>query len=39
MHSATHDAIDAVGRIEAAKIASVARMVRDIGVPAGRTLH
>ena len=33
MHSATHHAIDAVWRIEAAKIvATVARMVRDIGV-------
>jgi RNA polymerase sigma factor (sigma-70 family) len=33
MHSATHDAIDAVWRIESAKIvAGVARMVRDIGV-------
>lgn len=33
MHSATHQAIDAVWRIESAKIvATVARMVRDIGV-------
>src|SRR6478735_5932620 len=33
MHSATHHAIDAVWRIESAKIvAGVARMVRDIGV-------
>jgi len=33
MHSATHEAIDAVWRIESAKIvAVVARMVRDIGV-------
>jgi RNA polymerase sigma factor (sigma-70 family) len=33
MHSATHQAIDAVWRIESAKIvAVVARMVRDIGV-------
>jgi RNA polymerase sigma factor (sigma-70 family) len=33
MHSATHQAIDAVWRIESAKIvAGVARMVRDIGV-------
>ncbi|MDB5883626.1 MAG: polymerase sigma-24 factor-like protein, partial [Ramlibacter sp.] len=33
MHSATHQAIGAVWRIESAKIvASVARMVRDIGV-------
>ena len=33
MHSATHHAIDAVWRIESAKIvAVVARMVRDIGV-------
>ncbi|MEO7393032.1 MAG: RNA polymerase sigma factor [Ramlibacter sp.] len=33
MHSATHQAIDAVWRIESAKIvAAVARMVRDIGV-------
>jgi RNA polymerase sigma factor (sigma-70 family) len=33
MHSATHQAISAVWRIESAKIvASVARMVRDIGV-------
>ncbi|MDB5942353.1 MAG: polymerase subunit sigma-24 [Ramlibacter sp.] len=33
MHSATHDAIDAVWRIESAKIvAGVARMVRDIGL-------
>ena len=33
MHSATHDAIAAVWRIESAKIvAGVARMVRDIGV-------
>ena len=33
MHSATHDAIDAVWRIESARIvAGVARMVRDIGV-------
>jgi RNA polymerase sigma factor (sigma-70 family) len=33
MHSATHEAIAAVWRIESAKIvASVARMVRDIGV-------
>ncbi|MGZ5892846.1 MAG: RNA polymerase sigma factor, partial [Caldimonas sp.] len=33
MHSATHDAIDAVWRIESAKIvAVVARMVRDIGL-------
>jgi RNA polymerase sigma factor (sigma-70 family) len=33
MHSATHHAIDAVWRIESAKIvATVARMVRDVGV-------
>jgi RNA polymerase sigma factor (sigma-70 family) len=33
MHSATHHAIDAVWRIESAKIvAGVARMVRDVGV-------
>jgi RNA polymerase sigma factor (sigma-70 family) len=33
MHSATHEAIDAVWRIESSKIvAGVARMVRDIGV-------
>src|SRR6187401_3211329 len=33
MHSATHHAIDAVWRIESAKIvAVVARMVRDVGV-------
>jgi RNA polymerase sigma factor (sigma-70 family) len=33
MHSATHNAIDAVWRIEAAKIvAVVARMVRDVGL-------
>lgn len=33
MHSATHQAIDAVWRIESARIvASVARMVRDIGL-------
>jgi len=33
MHSATHQAIDAVWRIESAKIvAGVARMVRDIGL-------
>jgi len=33
MHSATHQAIDAVWRIESARIvATVARMVRDIGV-------
>ncbi|MDF2462200.1 MAG: polymerase, sigma subunit, family [Ramlibacter sp.] len=33
MHSTTHQAIDAVWRIESAKIvATVARMVRDIGV-------
>lgn len=33
MHSATHQAISAVWRIEAARIvASVARMVRDVGV-------
>jgi RNA polymerase sigma factor (sigma-70 family) len=33
MHSATHEAIDAVWRIESAKIvAGVARMVRDIGL-------
>lgn len=33
MHSATHEAISAVWRIEAARIvASVARMVRDVGV-------
>jgi RNA polymerase sigma factor (sigma-70 family) len=33
MHSATHQAIDAVWRIESAKIvATVARMVRDIGL-------
>lgn len=33
MHSATHQAIDAVWRIESAKIvAGIARMVRDIGV-------
>ena len=33
MHSATHQAIAAVWRIESAKIvASVARLVRDIGV-------
>jgi RNA polymerase sigma factor (sigma-70 family) len=33
MHSATHDAIDAVWRIESAKIvAGVARMVRDVGL-------
>src|SRR3954471_5917550 len=33
MHSATHDAIAAVWRIESAKIvAIVARMVRDVGV-------
>ena len=33
MHSSTHDAIDAVWRIESAKIvAGVARMVRDVGL-------
>ena len=33
MHSATHEAISAVWRIESAKIvATVARMVRDIGL-------
>jgi RNA polymerase sigma factor (sigma-70 family) len=33
MHSATHDAIAAVWRIESAKVvASVARMVRDVGL-------
>jgi RNA polymerase sigma factor (sigma-70 family) len=33
MHSATHSAIDAVWRIESAKIvATLARMVRDVGV-------
>ncbi|MEO5670052.1 MAG: sigma-70 family RNA polymerase sigma factor, partial [Ramlibacter sp.] len=33
MHSATHQAIDAVWRIESAKIvATVARMVRDVGL-------
>jgi RNA polymerase sigma factor (sigma-70 family) len=33
MHSATHQAIDAVWRIESARIvASVARMVRDVGL-------
>ncbi len=33
MHSATHDAIAAVWRIESAKVvATVARMVRDVGV-------
>ena len=33
MHSATHQAIAAVWRIESAKvIASVARMVRDVGL-------
>src|SRR6185295_7776181 len=33
MHSATHEAIDAVWRIESSRIvAGVARMVRDIGI-------
>ena len=33
MHSATHQAISAVWRIESAKVvATIARMVRDVGV-------